>query len=327
MNEPRHVKVLALPSASLVSIFGPAEVFGEVNAHFAQDIYKLSVLSAGFQRCTHLGGHCLMSELNLEESSTKVDTLIIAGGLAWPHPLSPAKISELSSWIQHHSLHTRRLVGISSGSMLLAGAGLLNQKQATTHWSCVRKMSETFPNVRLVPDQIYVKDGRCYTAAGGSSAIDLAVSLVEEDLGTEVAREIAKRLVLALRRSGTHPQVSTTLLAQTTETGVFTNLLVWMSENVDKNLSVATLARHAAMSPRNFARHFVREVGKTPGRHVTDLRLETARRHLADQRLGLGEVARASGMGSVEVLRRLFTKTYGLSPVATGFISVKSPET
>lgn len=201
-----------------------------------------------------------------------------------------------------------------SGSLLPAEAGLLRQKQATTHWTYLEHMATRYPEVQVLSDRIYVKDGFCYTAAGGTSAIDLALALVEEDLGTNAAAEAAKHLLLFLRRSSTQPQLSTTLLAQKSSVGSIGNLLVWMADNLDKDLSVSSLARRMAMSPRNFARYFVREVGRTPARHVSELRLEAARRNLADENLSLGDVARVSGFGSVEVFRRLFTKSFGASP-------------
>jgi len=137
---------------------------------------------------------------------------------------------------------------------------------------------------------------------------------VEEDLGSEVTLEVAKQIVLFLRRSGEQPQLSTTLLAQTAPLASMNNLLIWMADHLDQDLSVVKLARRVAMSPRNFARIFQREVGKTPARHVSDLRLEAAQRNLAEKSLSLAEVARASGFGSVEGFRRVFTKTFGVSP-------------
>ena len=159
-----------------------------------------------------------------------------------------------------------------------------------------------------------MKDGNCYTAAGGTSALDLALLLVEEDSGSQVALEVAKSMVLFLRRAGDQPQLSETLLAQKAPIGSISNLLVWMADHLDGDLSVSRLAKKVAMSPRNFARTFLRCVGKTPGRHVVDLRLEAAQRHLRQPTLSLSEIAKLSGFKSVEALRRLFNKKFGASP-------------
>ena len=314
-REPMDVVLLALPSASLINVFGPAEVFDEVNAHLSRSVYRVRILSAGLRGTAEDMQEGLAADAALPDfAPTTASTVLLAGGLSWPLSLPRQQMSELTKWVRFRCPQARRFGGISSGSLLLAEAGLLHKKQATTHWSCIEQMTIRYPSVKILSDHIYVKDGVCYTAAGGTSAIDLALCLVEEDLGTETAIDVAKRLVLFLRRTGAQPQLSTTLLAQTSPVGSISNLLVWMADNLDQDLSVSNLARRVAMSPRNFARHFLREVGKTPGRHVSDLRLEAARRNLAHGSLSLGDVARVSGFGSVEVFRRLFTKSFGIPP-------------
>jgi transcriptional regulator GlxA family with amidase domain len=292
-----------------------AEVFAEVNAHLSETVYQVRIVSAGYRVCGSACKEKLMEEADLEEIASALDdTLLLTGGFAWPYQLPRSQLLELLDFVRVHCPRARRFGGICSGSMLLAEAGLLHGRQATTHWSCLEQMTARYSDVDVLSDRIYVQDGNCYTAAGGTSAIDLALALVEEDWGTDVALDIAKCMVLFLRRSGAQPQLSTTLLAQTSQVGSISNLLVWMAGNLNQDLSVSKLARRVAMSPRNFARHFLHEVGKTPGRHVTDLRLEAARRNLGQGELSLSEVAKASGFGSVEVFRRLFTKSFGIPP-------------
>jgi transcriptional regulator GlxA family with amidase domain len=313
-RQPIDVVIVALSSASLMNLFGPAEVFARANSLFPAPVYRVRIISAAAREYPTSFQVTLTAESTYREFKQEIDTLLVAGGLSWQSPLRNSETSQLLEWLRANCARSRRYGAFCTGGMMLAEAGLLHRKRATAHWSRLEEMAARYPDVQVLSDRIFVRDGNCYTAAGGSSAIDLALALVEEDLGGEVSLEIAKQMVLFLRRSGTQPQLSTTLLSQTSQIGSIGNLLVWMADNLDQDLSVSQLARRVAMSPRNFARHFVREVGKTPARHVIDLRLEAARRNLAHARLSLGDVAKASGFGSVEVFRRLFTKTFGTSP-------------
>ncbi|AXC15704.1 Transcriptional regulator, AraC family [Acidisarcina polymorpha] len=311
---PINVTLLALPSASLMNIFGPAEVFDQVNDHLGKTVYQVQILPAGLQRRACEGMETELDVADLSQCTHSTDTLLLAGGLEWPVPLPRKQMSGLAGWIRLCSTRIRRIGGLSSGGLVLAEAGILNGKRATTHWSYAERMAKSFSQIRVLSDRIFVRDGVCYTAAGGTSAIDLALSLVEEDIGEEAAINVAKHMVLFLRRSGAQPQLSTTLLAQTSAARSISNLLFWIADNLDHDLSVSELAKRVAMSPRNFVRHFTRTVGKTPGRHVTELRLEAACQHLASPSLSLFEVAKASGFGSVEAFRRPFTKTFGIPP-------------
>jgi transcriptional regulator GlxA family with amidase domain len=311
-----RVVIVALRSASFTGIFGPAEVFAKANALLGQSIYQVQIVTAtkqepktSFDATVNL--HSIFSDLDPAES---IDTLLVAGGTVSPRPNFRRENSELLDWLRIACRQTRRFGSFCSGSMVLAEAGLLYRKQATTHWSLSAEMASSYPDVEVLPDRIYVKDGNCYTAAGGTTAVDLALALIEEDCGTEVVFELAKHSVLFLRRSGEQPQLSTTLLAQTSPVGSIHNLLVWMADNLDKDLSVAKLSRRVAMSQRNFSRQFLRYARKTPGKHVVDLRLEAAQRNLTNTNLSLTDVARISGFTSAEVLRRLFGKKFGTSP-------------
>lgn len=305
-----QVVLLALPAASPLSIFGPAEIFAEANAQCSPGpFYRVRIVSARKGDETDLFRAPSVTEDFWDDAH--IDTLLVAGGLEHPQE---GQNANLVNWLIENCMRARRFGGFCSGSVLLAEAGLLHRRRVTTHWSLCEQMAAAHPAVEVVSDSIYVKDGNCYTSAGAAAAIDLALSLVEEDLGADIALTIAKRMVVFLRRSGVQPQLSATLLAQTSQADAIGNLLIWMADNLTEDLSVPKLARKVAMSPRNFARHFSRQTGKTPGRHVSDLRLEAARGQLAKDGLTLEEIARASGFGSAEVLRRLFTKLFGLSP-------------
>jgi transcriptional regulator GlxA family with amidase domain len=309
-----EVAIVVLPSAGLMNIFGPAEVFARANALSREPVYRVGIVSAATQDSETDVDISFSLNKTYTDCKRDIDTLLLAGGSTPRLSMTGKERGCLPEWLRAHCARARRFGALGSGGMILAEAGLLKHKRATTHWSQTEEMAGRFPDVRVLSDRIYVKDGNCYTAAGGTSAIDLALLMVEEDLGSEVTLEVAKQIVLFLRRSGEQPQLSTTLLAQTAPLASMNNLLIWMADHLDQDLSVVKLARRVAMSPRNFARIFQREVGKTPARHVSDLRLEAARRNLAEKSLSLAEVARASGFGSVEGFRRVFTKTFGVSP-------------
>jgi transcriptional regulator GlxA family with amidase domain len=313
-RKPINVVVVALPSAGLMNLFGPAEVFARANTLSGEPLYRVRIISAASQQYDTAFQVTLTVDATIKDFREDIDTLLVAGGVTWQVPVREPESADLLEWLRAQCGRARRFGAFCSGGMLLAEAGLLHHKQATTHWSRIEEMAARYPGVQVLSDRIYVKDGNCYTSAGGTTAIDLALSLVEEDLGTEMALEVAKHIVLFIRRSGDQPQLSTTLLAQISPVGSINNLLIWMADHLAEDLSVSKLAHRLAMSPRNFARNFLRHVGKTPGRHVSDLRLEAARRNLAYDSMSLSEVAKASGFGSVEVFRRLFTKKFGTSP-------------
>ena len=313
-REPIDVALLALPSAGFMDLFGPAEVFVKANALMKESVYRIHILSVESQEYQTPLQVTLILDSTIKSFTRRADTLLVAGGTNCVLPRQGPEIQDVLDWLRENCALARRYGAFSCGGLLLAEAGLLKHKAATTHWSRLEEMAARYPDVQVLPDRIFVKDGNCYTAAGAAAAIDLAFSLVEEDLGTDLAVEVAKHMVVFLRRSGEQPQLSSTLLAQRSSVGSINNLLVWMADNLNQDLRVAKLARRVAMSPRNFARSFLRHVGKTPGRHVSDLRIEAARRNLAGGTLSLSEVAKVSGFRSVEVFRRLFTKKFGIPP-------------
>jgi transcriptional regulator GlxA family with amidase domain len=197
---------------------------------------------------------------------------------------------------------------------VLADAGLLDGRRATTHWHWRDELARNYPRVTVDPNPIYVRDGNCYTSAGVTAGIDLSLALVEEDLGRTAALHVARMMVVFLRRPGGQAQFSATLAAQTRDGGSLGELLAWLPDNIQRPLSVDALAERAAMSPRNFARVFRREVGSSPAKHVEDLRLEAARRQLESTARSLAQVASTSGFRSAEILRRAFMRRLGVTP-------------
>lgn len=203
---------------------------------------------------------------------------------------------------------------ICTGATLLAAAGLLQGRRATTHWRFVESFARHHPSVVWDPDPIWVRDGRFYTSAGISAGMDLAIALLEEDAGSAVALDVARHMVMFLRRPGSQAQFSVALAAQATERRVLQELQAWIAGNLDRDLSVETLAARAAMSARNFARVFTRELGATPARYVEQARIEAARTRLQSSDDGVERIARRCGFSSAELMRRAFVRHLNVSP-------------
>src|SRR5215470_18981568 len=230
---------------------------------------------------------------------------------SWPQNICDRSVL---NWLRLQSKNARRVVSICTGAFLLARAGLLDGKRATTHWKFAAELAQRYPRVTVEPDRIYVQDSKIYTSAGVTAGIDLALALVEEDLGSTVALHVAQALVLFLRRPGGQAQFSALLASQSSDLQPIRELLVWMAENLGRDLSVEGLASRAAMSPRNFARVFLREVGTSPAHFVEQLRIEAARRFLETSAKSLEQVAATTGFGRAELMRRAFHRCLGISP-------------
>jgi len=252
-----------------------------------------------------------IADCTFGETSGPIDTLLVAGGLgAREMRYSP----KFLAWLREQSKKVRRFGSVCTGALILADAGLLDGRHATTHWNWCGELTRTHPRVKVDPNPIYVRDQELYTSAGVTAGIDLALALVEEDLGPSLALRVAQMMVVFLRRPAGQTQFSATLTAQSSENRTLREVLAWAADHLTDDLSVESLARRAAMSERNFSRVFTLEVGETPARHIETLRLEAARRQLETSSLSLDEVAEHSGFASAEVLRRAFTRRLGVSP-------------
>ena len=240
-----------------------------------------------------------------------LDTLLIAGGVGTRRYCTHAP---LLRWIRRQAGWVRRLASVCTGSFFLAEAGLLKGRRATTHWGWCGRMASRYPNIRLEPDMIFVRDGSIYTSAGVTAGMDLALALVEEDHGREVALQVARELVMFLRRPGGQSQFSAQLAVQMAEREPLRDLQAYILENPRADLSVEALARRVAMSPRNFARVFTRDVGTTPARFTTSARVETARRLLEESSDDLQSICDQTGLGSTESMRRAFLRAVGVPP-------------
>jgi transcriptional regulator GlxA family with amidase domain len=219
-----------------------------------------------------------------------------------------------TTWLRRQAARTRRLAAISNGTVLLAEAGLLHGKRATAHWQHQDEFAARFPRVLWQRDVLYAQDGNLYTCAGAASSIDLALCMIEEDLGPGVAAQVAQSLVIPFRRAGGAPQISAALRAQEAQAGPIARLLAWLPDNLQQDLSVTKLARRSAMSARNFSRTFRKELGLTPAKHIESLRLEAAQAKLESTSLTVDAVAFATGFECSETMRRLFVRRLGMTP-------------
>jgi transcriptional regulator GlxA family with amidase domain len=311
----RKIVMLSVPPAHGVDVLGPLEAFGiasrmleESSGHKGYES-ELVTSSANLALATS-SGVSILAHGHYRQVRGKVDTLLIAGGAGTRGPRDPA----LLAWLRKMAKQTRRVCSICTGAFLLADAGLLNGKRATTHWKFVESFARKHPGVSWDPNPIWVQDGSIYTSAGISAGMDLALALIEEDYGSALALEVARHMVIFLRRPGSQAQFSVALAAQAAERKSLQDLQVWIAENLAKNLSVEVLARRAAMSERNFARVFARELGNTPARYVEHARVEAARTQLASTDDSLDQIASRCGFSSAELLRRCFLRHFKVAP-------------
>lgn len=304
---PRRIDVLIFLDFQLLDAAGPVAAF-EIAGRLAPGAYDLRVVAAAPGEVRSSSGVSLMAKA-LDEAP--LDTLLVSGGDGTrPERLDPAVITAVAA----AAGRARRVVSVCSGAFILAEAGLLEGRRATTHWSRTADFRRRFPTTRLEPDRIYVRDDPVWTSAGITAGIDLSLALIAEDLGEAVARATAQQLVAPRQRAGGQSQFSG-LVEMGGASGRFADLLGWAGQRLAARLSVEDLAEACAMSPRNFARAFVREVGMTPAKAVEHLRVEAARAEL-EQGAGVEQAAQNSGFGDPERLRRAMLRTYGQTPQA-----------
>ncbi len=315
-QRPRQVAILAFPDAQSLDVTGPLEVFAVaqtlIEATGRTDRgYELSVLSRDGAPLRTSSGLEIVPHGSFSETPQRLDTLVVAGGYG-SHAAS--KDSATLEWILSVSRRARRTASVCTGAFLLAAAGLLDGRRATTHWSAAKELAKRYPRVQVDPESIFLRDGPIWTSAGVTAGMDLALALVEEDLDRDAALAIARQLVLFLRRPGNQSQFSATLAAQEPARESLRNIRHLILEDLASELSVEALARRAHMSPRHFARVFRAETGVTPARYVESVRLEAARRALEDSAQPVAGVALECGFGTPETMRRSFLRALGVGP-------------
>ncbi len=303
----RIVHILIFPDFQLLDAAGPLAVFDIAAREYAPRSYRLRVVAYAAGPVTSSSGAQLIAE---SFSDGPLDTLIIAGG--WGTREASA-CPETLAFIRATASRAGRIASVCSGAFILAAAGLLDGRRATTHWSRAAELARAYPQIHVEADRIFTRDGAVWTSAGITAGIDLTLALVADDLGEAVSKRAAQQLVVYYRRPGGQSQFSALLEADRPGSR-FSSLLAWARERLDERLSVQRLAERAAMSPRHFARAFSAETGMTPAKAIERLRLEAAREQVESGAEPIEDVATCTGFGDPERMRRAFIRAFGQPP-------------
>ncbi|HKN15001.1 MAG TPA: GlxA family transcriptional regulator [Candidatus Binatus sp.] len=318
-SRTRRIVMLAFPDAQIIDITGPLEVFGRAARLLTDErgwsvpAYTVEIVAAKAGALTTSSGIRVIAERSIAQVRGPLDTILVAGGRGTTDALRDRALIE---WLRGSVRRARRLCSVCTGAFLLAEAGLLDGLSATTHWRQCERLAADYPAVSVKSDPIFVRAGKIFTSAGVTAGIDLALALLEEDHGRDVALAVARELVMFLRRPGGQSQFSVQLSAQVADREPIRELQRWIADHLGTDLSVEALARRAAMSPRNFARVFIREVGVTPGEFVENSRVEAVRRRLEESADGVDSIASECGFGTRESMRRAFIRTLHVPPSA-----------
>jgi transcriptional regulator GlxA family with amidase domain len=308
----KPIAIVVPESAQSLDISGPLDAFLEANRQAPTKCnYDVRLLSIGLDRTVQVGGMSLVAHGSILQDEAPIDTLLVAGT---PNYAQAYSASALHAWLRRHAPRSRRHGSVCTGAFFLGAAGLLDGLNATTHWQHAAELAERFPAVKIVPDQIFVQDGALWTSAGVTAGIDLALKLIEDDHGRDVALAVARRLVVFLKRPGGQSQFSAHLAAQLATEGRIQTVQHWALEHLSLDLSVRTLASRAAMSVRNFTRVFQQETGITPADFVEMARVDSARRLLEDTDRPLQRVAASCGFANPDTMRRAFVRRIGTGP-------------
>jgi transcriptional regulator GlxA family with amidase domain len=314
----RRIVFVAGPGVEILDLVGPLQVFARASEMHTREnpgappIYLVEVATVSSRRS--LIANCglrVTADETFCEVRGKIDTLLVAGGDAIEqNKINPKAVR----WLKRISPRIRRIGSVCTGAMLLARAGLLDGRRATTHWNWCQTLIKRAPRVDVDPDPIFVRDENVYTSAGVTAGMDLALALVEEDHGSRLALQVARNLVLYLRRPGGQSQFSAALSLQLTDRKPLRDLEAWVLDNLQKPLTVPLLAERVAMSPRNFARVFTNEMKTTPAKFVERLRVEAARRRLEESHNSMEMIAGECGFGNVNSMRNVFQRTLKIAP-------------
>ncbi|MGW0658502.1 GlxA family transcriptional regulator [Streptodolium elevatio] len=318
MPSPHRVVIAVFPDVDLLDVTGPAEVFALANRETGGRAgYQVRLAAPEAGPVATSAGVRVVADLTFAEVGAAVDTLLVPGAVDM-HPDGPvARVdAAVVDWVRTTAPHARRIASVCVGAHVLAAAGLLDGRRATTHWSTAAQLAADHPEVRVDADPIFVRSGRVWTGAGISTCMDLALALVAEDHGEDLALAVARQLVMYLRRQGGQSQFSVPLSRPAAARRDIDELRVFITENLDDDLSAPVLAGRMCLSERHFARVFRQETGSSPAAYVEAARVEAARRLLETTDEPLDRVATATGMGSVETLHRAFRKQINTTPAS-----------
>jgi transcriptional regulator GlxA family with amidase domain len=313
----RKIGIFIYPGFEIVDLSGPLDAFYyadrtlDLTGRSGEPGYEILVIAREAGPVRAKCGLEVLAPHRCCDVLSGLDTLVVSGGECAPELAGDAWVLD---WIRAMSGRVRRLASICTGAFLLAAAGLLDNRRVTTHWMYSEQLAATYPSLRVEPNRIFVRDGGVYTSGGITAGIDLALALIEEDLGRESPRMVAGLMVVFLRRPGGQAQYSPFLDADTSACRDIAELKSWILGNSSENLSVERLADKVGMSPRNFARRFHAETGTTPGRFVERARVEAARCRLEQTSQSLQAIAAVCGFVSVERMRRAFQRHLDVGP-------------
>lgn len=317
MAVTRRILLLAAPGSQILDLVGPFQVFTRASEILARThpeaapLYSLEVVTTEPGLLLTSCGLRVEAHRTFRQTRRAADTLLVVGG-AWVE--AAREDAAVVEWLRQMTPNLRRVGSICTGAFLLARAGLLDGRRATTHWKYCSLLAQRYPQVNVEFDPIYVRDGKFYTSAGVTAGMDMALALVEEDAGSAIALEVARELVLYLRRPGGQSLFSAALNLQTSDRQPFRDLGVWVLDNLRRDLSVNALAWRVGMSPRNFARVFRAEMNTTPAKFVESLRLEAARRRLQESSASLESVATTCGFRNCDAMRNTFKRVLRVAP-------------
>ncbi|WP_423198777.1 MULTISPECIES: GlxA family transcriptional regulator [unclassified Cupriavidus] len=316
MPSPRTIALVAMQGVQLLDVSGPLDVFAEANLQAGQEVYRLQVVGVRRGAIESSSGVRLLPDLVIEDDPhgikmPRLHTMLVAGS---PHVTEIQADPLLLDWIRHVVPHTRRHGSVCSGAFLLAGAGLLNGRRVTTHWAVADELAARFPAVTVDMDAIHVRDGKLRTAAGVTAGLDLALALVEEDLGREIAMKVASQLVMYFKRPGGQAQFSRRQAPAAENRSALQELQRWVAAHPAEPHDVPSLAARVGVSPRHLTRLFRDEVGVTPASWVEAARVTAARNLLEEGTLAPKQVAAECGFASVDTLRRAFLRVVGVTP-------------
>ncbi|MNR84404.1 HTH-type transcriptional regulator CdhR [compost metagenome] len=307
-----QVAVLAFPGVQLLDIAGPADVFMEAARQLGDPrAYRVQIIGTESGPFKSSSGLNVTPDATLQNFRGSIDTLLVAGS---PDTDVITADSARDAWLMKRARSVRRIGSVCTGALILGMAGLLEGKRITTHWSSAEKLAAMFPQTEVDPDCIYLRDGQLYTSAGVTAGMDLALAMVEEDHGRELALKVAREMVMFLKRPGGQSQYSTHLAAQHTEGSAIGQIQAYVLANLRADLSVPQLAAHARMSERSFARSFKAESGTTPASFVEAARLDQARRLIEEQSQPLKRIAQLCGFSNLDAMRKAFMRRISIGP-------------